>query len=119
MRDFTSSRNAGSEQKKAKIVAQPTQGFAFSGMDDDGPDDPVTAALKASIARNLAPHGVTGIVFAEDDDLIAARVRIKGHEAGYAHISDGTPTGCLCGWTTPAPAMTSAPWCPVCERLDA
>ncbi|MFJ7280870.1 hypothetical protein [Kitasatospora sp. NPDC098663] len=113
MQDFT----AGRARKDPKSdSADQNVGFTGMGVDDD---DPYAAALKNSIAGNLAPTGVTGITFAEPGEITDARNQIRGREDAYMHVSDGTYRGCLCGYTLQRVAPPGTRECPVCVLLDA
>ncbi|MFC4048358.1 hypothetical protein ACFOY4_01570 [Actinomadura syzygii] len=120
MRDFAPNPGARKRHRSPEPPAQPSQPtYTFTeSNNDNGDEDPMVATLQSSIAANLAPLGITSISFAEDDEMIDARARIRNKEAGYKHISDGSHDRSLCGWTIAAAPRTSAPICPVCELLD-
>jgi hypothetical protein len=92
-------------------------GFSFNGLDpDDG--DPTVASLMDAVSGVLGPMGVRSVSFAEPDEITDARGRTRGREHAYLHISDGTPNGCLCGFTVQNIAPSGTPECPVCVLLD-
>ncbi|MET9661151.1 hypothetical protein [Streptomyces sp. NPDC006510] len=63
MKDFTAERpRKGSKPDQADQNA----GFTGLGVDDGDPD---VAALKNSIAGNLAPMGITSVTFVEPEQL--------------------------------------------------
>ncbi|MDX3275573.1 MULTISPECIES: hypothetical protein [Streptomyces] len=113
MQDFTAGRHRRSPKPNPA-----NQNVTFTGLDVDT-YDPNVAALKKSIAGNLAPMGVNGITFAEPGEITDARNQIQGREDAYMHVSDGTFHGCLCGYTVQRDAPSGAPECPVCALLDA
>ncbi|MGW0881335.1 hypothetical protein [Streptomyces sp. NPDC002671] len=113
MQDFTAGR-----PRKIPKPNPANQNVTFTGLDVDD-DDPNVAALKKSIAGNRAPMGVSSITFAEPGEITDARNRIRGREHAFMHVSDGTPHGCLCGYTVQRAAPSGAPECPVCALLDA
>ncbi|MFD8609444.1 hypothetical protein [Streptomyces sp. NPDC059631] len=113
MQDFTADR-----PRRGPKPNPATQHVTPTGLDVDA-DAPNVAALKNSIAGNLAPMGVNGITFAEPGEITDARNQIQGREDAYMHVSDGTSHGCLCGYTVQRDAPSGAPECPVCVLLDA
>ncbi|MFE4335376.1 hypothetical protein ACFRQM_40015 [Streptomyces sp. NPDC056831] len=113
MKDFTAGRPCKS------LKPNPAdQNVTFTGLDVDDNDSNV-AALKRSIAGNLAPMGVNGISFVEPGEITDARSQVQGREDTYLHVSDGTSHGCLCGYTLQCAAPSGARECPVCVLLDA
>ncbi|MEH0432210.1 AAA family ATPase [Streptomyces turgidiscabies] len=113
VQDFTAGRPRRSPKPNPA-----NQNVTFTGLDVDA-YDPNVAALKKSIAGNLAPMGANGITFAEPGEITDARNQIQGREDAYMHVSDGTSHGCLCGYTVQRDAPSGAPECPVCVLLDA
>ncbi|WP_371793099.1 hypothetical protein OG285_32740 [Streptomyces sp. NBC_01471] len=115
MQDFTAGR-----PRKSSKPNPANQSVTFTGLNVDD-DDPNVAALKKSIAGNLAPTGANSnsITFVEPADITDARNRIRGREHAYMHVSDGTFHGCLCGYTVQRAVPPGAPECPVCVLLDA
>ncbi|GAB3943975.1 hypothetical protein GCM10029976_067380 [Kribbella albertanoniae] len=119
MRDFTASKaeeNSEPDQSGSQL-GPADRGFRFNGLSTDD-DTAMTVALKNSIAGTLALSGISGISFAEPQEITDARARIQGRESTFRHVTDGTPTGCLCGYTPQKPPARGAPDCPACELLD-
>lgn len=119
MRDFTSSRdkrNSASDQ--SQIPSSPAESsFSFNGVNADvDPTD--IGVLKKSISNTLRPQGISGISFVEPKEIADARARIRHRENTFMHVTDGTPTGSLCGYSIQHAPPPRAPDCPVCELLD-
>lgn len=119
MRDFTSSRdNMNSSPDQSQPPSSPAEsGFFFNGVNAD--DDPTDIGLlKKFISNTLRPQGIGGISFVEPKEIADARARIRHCENTVMHVTDGTPTGSLCGYSIQQAPPQRAPDCPVCELLD-
>lgn len=119
MRDFTSrsdieNQNPGQSQQSSDD-AEPT---TFSNGVKIGANQTASGILRKFISSLLGPLGVSGVSFAEPTEIADARAHIRGRENTFMHVTDGTPTGCLCGFTVQHAPPQGAPECPVCELLD-
>ena len=119
MRDFTSgSDKKNSDPEKSQQPSNPAEAtFTFNGVSIDD-DQAATGILKKSISGLLGPTGVSGISFAEPKEIVDARARIRGREDTFMHVTDGTPAGCLCGYSVQHAPPRGTLECPVCEILD-
>lgn len=120
MRDFRSSKakkDSKPDQSRSWSGRPADRGFSFSGLNTDD-DSAATVALKDAIAGMLGPMGINGVNFVEPKEITDARAKIQGCENSFMHVTDGTPTGCLCGYIVQNPPPVGAPECPVCDLLD-
>jgi hypothetical protein len=119
MHDFTASKaeeNFEPDQSGSQLHPA-DRDFRLNGLNTDA-DSAMIVALKDSIADTLGPSGISGISFVEPQEITDARARIQGRESTFRHVTDGTPTGCLCGYATQKIPPRGAPGCPACELLD-
>jgi hypothetical protein len=118
MRDFRSKRTKSKPgHSNSSCGTRADRGFCFNGLNTDD-DTAATVALKDSIAGMLGPMGITGVSFVEPKEITDARSWIQGRENTFMHVTDGTPTGGLCGYIAQNPPPPGAPGCPVCDLLD-
>lgn len=120
MRDFRSrktKKNSEPGRSSSSSGTHADRGFCFNGLNTDD-DTAATVALKDSIAGMLGPMGINGVSFVEPKEITDARARIQCRENTFMHVTDGTPTGCLCGYIVQNPPPPGAPECPVWVLLD-
>ncbi|MFK4087269.1 hypothetical protein ACI2LF_24390 [Kribbella sp. NPDC020789] len=119
MRDFTSRSDIeNSNPGPSRQSSDDAEPATFSNGVKIGGDQTASGILKKSISSLLGPLGVSGVSFAEPKEIVDARAHIRGRENTFMHVTDGTPTGSLCGSTVQHAPPQGAPACPVCELLD-